>query len=80
MGTIFGREPALILGFIAAGINLALILHIVTLTADQVSTLNLFVVAAVALIVRQVVTPVAAPVLPAGTTVKVAETGQAVTV
>lgn len=66
---IFGREPALILGAIAAGINVLLVLHVVVLTADQIATLNIFAAAIVAVIVRQVVTPTASPVLPVGTAV-----------
>lgn len=80
MGTVFGREPALILGLIAAAINVLLVLHVVVLEADQVAVLNIFASAVVAVITRQVVTPVVAPVLPAGTTVRVQETGVAVTV
>lgn len=65
---ILGREPALIAGFIAIVINLAVSfgLH---LTADQVALLNAAVVAGLAIIVRQAVTPVANPRLPEGTAV-----------
>ena len=70
MGTILGREPALILAAISAAINVALVLHLVVLTGDQVATLNIFTAAIVGLIVRQAVTPVASPVLPVGTAVK----------
>lgn len=67
---IFGREPALIAGFIAIAINLAISFGL-KLTAEQVSLLNALVVAGLALIVRQVVTPVADPQLVEGTTVTV---------
>ena len=66
---IFGREPAVILGAISAAINVLLVLHVVVLTGDQVATLNIFAAAIVAVIVRQVVTPVASPSLPIGTSV-----------
>lgn len=67
---IFGREPALIAGFLAIAINLAISfgLH---LTAEQVSLLNALVVSALALAVRQVSTPTADPRLREGTSVTV---------
>jgi len=67
---IFGREPALIAGFIEIAINLAVSfgLH---LTAEQVVLLNALAVAGLAIIVRQVVTPVSNPHLPVGTSVQV---------
>ena len=67
---IFGREPALIAGFIAIAINLAISFGL-KLSAEQVSLLNALVVAGLSLIVRQVVTPVADPRLAEGTTVTV---------
>lgn len=67
---IFGREPALIAGFIAIAINLAISFGL-QLTAEQVSLLNALVVGGLALIVRQVVTPVNSPRLNEGTTVTV---------
>lgn len=67
---IFGREPALIAGFIAIGINLAISFGL-KLTAEQVSLMNALVVAGLSLIVRQVVTPVAEPKLEEGTKVEV---------
>lgn len=65
---IFGREPALITGFIAIAINLGVSfgLH---LTGDQIALLNAAIVAFMAVIVRQVVTPVADPRLAPGTIV-----------
>lgn len=70
MGTIFGREPAAIAAFIAIAVNLAITFGL-NLSADQVALINALVVAGLALIVRQSVTPTSEPVLPAGTTVKV---------
>ena len=67
---IFGREPALIAGAIAIAINLAISFGL-NLTSDQVALINALVVAVLAIIVRQSVTPTAEPVLPAGTTVTV---------
>ncbi len=67
---IFGREPALIAGFIAIAINLAISFGL-KLSAEQVSLLNALVVAGLSLIVRQVVTPVADPHLDKGTSVTV---------
>lgn len=67
---IFGREPALIAGFIAIAINL-LISFGLKLSADQVALLNALVIAGLSLIVRQVVTPTANPRLDQGTTVTV---------
>lgn len=62
---ILGREPAAIAGVIAIAINLALTFGL-QLTAEQVSLINALVVAALALLVRQNVTPVASPQLPIG--------------
>jgi hypothetical protein len=73
---IFGREPALIAGLIAIGVNLAISFGL-GLTAEQVSLINAFVVAGLALLVRQTVTPVAAPELPQGTSVTVVTPGNA---
>lgn len=67
---IFGREPALIAGFIAIAINLAISFGL-SLSAEQVSLLNALVIAGLSLIVRQVVTPTASPRLTEGTTVTV---------
>lgn len=69
MGTIFGREPALIAGAIDAVINLAISFHWLVLTGDQIAQVNIVMAAVIALIVRQVVTPTSAPVLPVGTNV-----------
>lgn len=71
---IFGREPALIAGFIAIAINLAISFGL-KLTGEQVSLLNALVVAGLSLIVRQVVTPVSNPHLEQGTTVTVITPG-----
>ena len=67
---IFGREPTLISAFIAIAINLAVSFGL-KLTADQVALLNALVIAGLAIIVRQVVTPTANPQLPEGTRVTV---------
>lgn len=71
---IFGREPALIAGVIAIAINLAISFGL-DLTAEQVSLINALVVAILALLVRQVVTPTAEPQLPEGTNVTVVTAG-----
>ena len=68
MGTIFGREPAAIVAFIAIAINLAITFGL-NLSVDQVALINALVVAGLALLVRQSVTPVSAPQLPVGTAV-----------
>lgn len=67
---ILGREPAAIAAFIAIVINLAITFGL-DLTAEQIALINAVVVAGLALIVRQNVTPTANPVLPAGTQVTV---------
>jgi uncharacterized membrane protein len=67
-GTIFGREPAAIAAFIAIAINLAITFGL-RLTVEQISLINALVVAGLALIVRQNVTPVSSPHLPIGTVV-----------
>lgn len=65
---IFGREPAAIAAFIAIAVNLAITFGL-KLSGDQVALINALVVAGLAIIVRQSVTPTSAPVLPAGTAV-----------
>jgi hypothetical protein len=65
---IFGREPAAIAAFIAIAINLAITFGL-KLSPDQIALINALVLAGLALIVRQTVTPVGAPQLPAGTNV-----------
>lgn len=70
MGTILGREPAAIAAFIAIAVNLAITFGL-DLTPDQVALINALVVAGLALIVRQSVTPIAEPKLPEGTKVEV---------
>ena len=67
---ILGREPAAIAAFIAIAINLAISFGL-QLTVEQIALINALVVGALGLIVRQVVTPVANPVLPEGTQVEV---------
>lgn len=65
---LLGRNPALIAGAIAIGINLALSFGL-RLTAEQVSLINALVVAILSIIVRDQVTPVGDPRLPVGTSV-----------
>lgn len=69
MPTILGREPALITGAIDALINVLIAFHVVVLTGDQIAQLNILMAAVLALIVRQAVTPTAAPQLKIGTPV-----------
>lgn len=76
---IFGREPAAIAAVIAIAINLGISFGL-KLTIEQVAIINALVVGVLGLIVRQVVTPTAAPTLPAGTTVKVEGTDATSTV
>ena len=68
MGTIFGREPAAIAAFLSIAINLGITFGL-RLTIDQVALVNTLIVAGLALIVRQNVTPVSAPKLDVGTVV-----------
>ena len=77
-GTILGREPAAIAAFLGIAINLAITFGL-NLTIDQVALVNALVVAVLALIVRQSVTPVSAPTLPIGQPVTT-PTGQAAVV
>lgn len=72
---ILGREPAAIAAFIAIAINLFVSFGL-QLTVDQIALINSLVVAGLALIVRQVVTPVAAPKLDSGTVVTSLDTGE----
>jgi uncharacterized membrane protein len=65
---IFGREPAAIAAVVAIAINL-LVSFGLKLTVEQIALVNALVVGVLALLVRQVVTPVAAPQLPSGTEV-----------
>jgi hypothetical protein len=53
---IFGREPVAIAAFIAIAVNLAITFGL-NLNADQVAYINALVVAGLALIARQSVTP-----------------------
>ncbi len=75
-GSLFGREPAAIAAFISIAINLAITFGL-RLTVDQVALINTLVVAGLALVVRQSVTPVASPQLSAGTTVSTPDGGAA---
>lgn len=68
--TILGREPAAIAAVIAIAINLAITFGL-KLTVDQVALINALAVGILALLVRQTVTPTAAPQVPEGTTVVV---------
>ena len=77
MGTIFGREPAAIAAAVAIAINLAVSFGL-KLDVDQIALVNALVVAVLALLVRQSVTPVASPQLPVGTAVKTPDGGVAV--
>ena len=72
---ILGREPALILGLIQAGIALAVGFGL-NLTGDQVALIMAFSSAVVAVITRTVSTPVASPRLPIGTVVTAPDGGQ----
>ena len=69
-GTLFGREPAAVAAFLGIAINLAITFGL-RLTVDQVALINALVVAGLALIVRQSVTPVSEPRLTEGTAVTV---------
>lgn len=65
---IFGREPAAIAAVLAIAINLGVSFGL-KLTVEQIALINTLAVAILGLIVRQSVTPVGSPVLPAGTSV-----------
>lgn len=67
---IFGREPAAIAAVVAIAVNLFVSFGL-KLTVDQIALINALVVAVLALLVRQSVTPTSAPTLQAGTEVKV---------
>ena len=69
-GTIFGREPAAIAAFVAIAINLAISFGL-NLTIEQISLINALVVAGLALLVRQSVTPLSSPQLAEGSKVTV---------
>lgn len=58
MGTIFGREPALILGLIQAGLALAIGFGL-NLSGEQTALIMAFSAAVASVIVRQNVTPTA---------------------
>jgi hypothetical protein len=67
---IFGREPTAIAAFVAIVINLAISFGL-ALSIEQIALINSLVVAALALIVRQNVTPTHAAQLAEGTQVEV---------
>lgn len=67
---ILGREPAAIAAFIAIVVNLAISFGL-NLTTEQIALINTLVVAGLALVVRQNVTPTANPQVPEGTQVTV---------
>ncbi len=71
---ILGREPVAIAAFIAIAVNLAVTFGL-KLDPDQIALINALVVAGLALIARQAVTPTAAPALPSGTKVEVIKPG-----
>jgi hypothetical protein len=49
-GTILGRPINLVLGFVTAAINTAVLVGLVTLTAEQIAGLNTFAAALIALL------------------------------
>ena len=53
---IFGREPAAIAAFLAIAVNLGITFGL-QLSSDQVALINALVVAGLAIVVRQSVTP-----------------------
>lgn len=55
------KEPVLIAAAVAALLNALVALHAFTLSTDQLSVVNIAVVAVLALFVRSQVTPVAKP-------------------
>lgn len=65
---IFGREPAVILALVQAGLALAIGFGL-QWTGEQVALVMAFAVAVVTVITRQSVTPLADPRLPVGTSV-----------
>lgn len=75
---IFGREPAAIAAFIQAILALAVGFGL-NITNEQFGLLMAVVTLGLGLLVRQVVTPLAAPKLKGGSTVELSETGASVT-
>jgi hypothetical protein len=67
---ILGREPVAIAAVVAIAVNL-LVSFGLQLTVDQIALINTLVVGVLALIARSGTTSLAAPVIPAGTTVSV---------
>ena len=72
------REPAAIAAAIIAVLQVLVIFNVVTLTVDQLATVNTAMVLVLGLFVRQVTTPTASPTLSAGTEVKVQNTTDSV--
>ncbi len=70
MGGFLGREPAAWAAVLAIAVNLAVSFGL-RLDSDQIAMINALVVAVLALLVRQNVTPTASPRLPIGTPVLV---------
>ena len=73
---ILGRQPVAITAVISIAINLALAFGL-QLTAEQVALINMFVVALLALVAGNAVTPTAFPRLDEGTKVEVIKPGDA---
>ncbi len=74
MGGFLGREPAAWAAVLAIAVNLAVSFGL-RLTIDQIAMINALMSAVLGLLVRQNVTPTAAPKLPLGTPVLVEGTG-----
>jgi hypothetical protein len=74
---IFGREPAAIAAFVQAILALAVGFGL-NLSTEQMGLLMAVVTLGLGLLVRQVVTPLAAPKLAGGTSVEVEGTGKSV--
>jgi hypothetical protein len=74
---IFGREPAAIAAFVQAILALAVGFGL-DLSTEQMGLLMAVVTLGLGLIVRQVVTPIAAPRLAGGSTVELTGTGTSV--
>lgn len=51
------KEPAVVAGAVIAVLNVLVLLHVVTLTGDQLAAINTALVAVLSLFVRQSVTP-----------------------
>jgi hypothetical protein len=75
---IFGREPAAIAAFIQAILALGVGFGL-SLSTEQMGLLMAVVTIGLGLLVRQVVTPLAAPKLDGGSTVELTHSGTSVT-